>query len=178
MASHLKAYNRVLCCFIEFLTGMVYDPDHKFEVEDILEITADDLLCYFNLRAYGTPEPLDTDLPTHCRSTTLAFYKKAISSFIPNRHHAYDVRTQQGHPTKAPVINDLIKRIKKHEVRAEGVPSQARRDLTLLQFREVTAIAEKATDFSLLLRIPTFIKFQDHLIARVDDTANFFAQEL
>jgi hypothetical protein len=58
-------------------------------------------------------------------------------------------------------------------VRAEGVPPQARRELTQAECRIITRIAEKHISAnSMKLRLPTMAKFQLHLIARIDDTAH------
>jgi hypothetical protein len=96
-----------------------------------------------------------------CRSNTLAFYKKAISFFMPNNHYAYNVITREGNPTRSPAITELIKRVLLHEVQEIGVPSQARRDLSIEELREVIRIAEASQDFPLHLHLPTSINL-DH----------------
>jgi hypothetical protein len=108
----------------------------------------------------------------------LFFYKKAISYFIPNKHHLYDVQSGRGNPTKSPQVNELIKDVQQYEVRAQGVPSQARRDITVDEYREIINITKQHTDFGLTVRLPCMTKFQIHLIARVDDTTHIFANEL
>ena len=63
--------------------------------------------------------------------------------------------------------------MKKSEVRAEGDPPQARRELTEAEFRCIIRIAEQHPDvISMQLRLPTVCKFQLHLIARIDDTTH------
>ena len=49
----------------------------------------------------------------------------------------WDVQNRSGNPTKSILVNELIKRVKEHEVRKEGVASKARRAMELLEFLEV-----------------------------------------
>ena len=73
----------------------------------------------------------------------------------------------------SPGIAALVKGIKKHEVCGEGVPSQARRDVSTEEFRLLLRIAEShMNSFEYCLRLPTMMKFQLHLIARIDDTSH------
>jgi hypothetical protein len=171
-------YKNVLVAFMGYRDGTVYSTDTNFTDDELESITSNDLCEYFLFRAYGTPHPQPEDFPTQCRSSSLHFYKKAISSFMPNRHHVYDVRTLTGNPTRSPAVNDLIKTVKKHEVRAEGVPSQARRDLTVEEYRLIVEYAKKHTDFPLLVRFTCLTKLQINMIARIDDVSNIFANEL
>jgi hypothetical protein len=77
------------------------------------------------VKAHGTPEPGPDDNPTEARSSSLEFWKKAISSFMLNRLMAWNVLNDVGNPTKSIEVNDLIKAIKKKEVRKQGKASTA-----------------------------------------------------
>jgi hypothetical protein len=177
-APHIKTYKKVLLNFLSYRDGTTYNNDHSFDLATLGSITAEDVCRWLRYKAYGSPEPDEDHLPGFARSTTLHFHKKAISYFIPNKHMAYNVETLTGNPTRAPEVNDLIKAVKKHEVRAEGVPSQARREFTIEEFREIIRIAEKDDSFEVKVRLPTVCKLQFHLIARVDDTAHLLCNEL
>jgi hypothetical protein len=73
----------------------------------------------------------------------------------------------------SPAVNSLIRAVKKHEVRGEGVQSVARRALSLDEFCLVMRICERFPNmYELSVRLPTMMKFQVHLIARIDDTAH------
>jgi tRNA(Glu) U13 pseudouridine synthase TruD len=50
------------------------------------------------------------------------FFKKALSSYMPNRLMTWNVAIQQGNPMKSAEVNDLIKKIKKCEVHCVGAP--------------------------------------------------------
>ena len=111
--------------------------DIVFPDNVLASITPTEITRWFKLKAYGDPdadeEAADTK-PTGGRCSSLEFYKKALSSFMPNKHLGYDVITERGNPTKSPAVNDLIKIIRREEVRGEGAPSKARRGLDIQEF--------------------------------------------
>jgi len=123
-------------------------------------------------KAFGNPDPLEDANPTHCRSSTLEYYKKAISSYMPNRLSQWNALAQSGNPTRSIEVNDLMKKMKKKEVRKEGAPSKARRSIKAVEFVEVLKILMSKGEDTPVLRygIPAMMKFQFHLIARIDDT--------
>ena len=55
---------------------------------------------------------------------------------------------------------------------------QARHALTLPEFCSLVGMAPNSDTFNLQVRIPCILKFQVHLIARVDDTAHVLMSEL
>ena len=83
-----------------------------------------------------------------------------------------------GNPTRSPEVNNLIKWVRCHEVCGEGVSSQTRRALTLPEFCSLVGMAPNSETFNLQVRIPCILKFQVHLIARVDDAAHVLMSEL
>jgi hypothetical protein len=170
---NIKKYKSVLCAFLSRRDGVVYNNDTTFDDDVISGITEEEVLRWLNFKAFGVENPGHDDLPSHGRSSTLHFHKKAISFYIPNKHFKWNVETKTGNPTMSPGINALIKTVKKHEVRAEGVPSQARRALSTEEFRLLIRVCERHTNmFAYCLRLPAMMKFQLHLIARIDDTAH------
>ena len=130
------------------------------------------------LTAFGCPDVGDDDVPTCGRSNTLAFHKKALSYFMPNKHLGWNMVSLSGNPTRSPEVNDLIKRVRRHKVHGEGVSSQARRALTLPEFHSLVGMAPNSEIFNLQVHIPCILKFQVHLIARVDDAAHVLMSEL
>lgn len=139
----------------------------------LLGITALDLQYYFNKFAYGKEKPEPDDRPIK-RSSTLAYMKKAISFYMPRRSQQWDSERQQGNPTKSDELNDLIKRVKKFEVRRQGIPSQARRPFEHKEFLNVLdinmndiAIGARAIEMAFLCN--ALWCWQYHLIARLDD---------
>ena len=92
-----------------------YEKDHVFSQEELAALAPNDIKRWMCEKAYGTPEPGPNDHPTLCRSTSLEFWKKAISSFMPNRLMSWNILTNVGNPTKSIEINDLIKAVKKRK---------------------------------------------------------------
>ena len=76
------------------------------------------------LTALGHSDAGDDDVPTCERSNTLAFHKKALSYFMPNKHLGWNMVSLMWNPTRSPEVNNLIKRVRHHEVRGEGVSLQ------------------------------------------------------
>ena len=130
------------------------------------------------LTAFGRSDAGDDDVPTCGRSNTLAFHKKALSYFMPNKHLGWNMVSLSGNPTRSPEVNDLIKRVRRHEVCGEGVCLQVRCALTLPEFRSLVGIAPNSETFNLQVRIPCILKIQVHLIARVDDAAHVLMSKL
>ena len=130
------------------------------------------------LLAFGHSDVGDDDVPTCGRSNTLAFHKKALSYFMPNKHLGWNTVSLLGNPTRSPEVNDLIKQVRHHEVRGEGVSSQARHAPTLPEFCSLVGMAPNSETFNLQVHIPCLLKFQVHLIAKVDDAAHVLMSEL
>lgn len=85
---------------------------------------------WFIITAYGLENPPDNSNPNGCRSSTLKYWKKAISSFMPHQSMAWNSVREEGNPTRSAAVKELIKAVEKKEVRKEGVASKARRPFT------------------------------------------------
>ena len=175
-----RDYQAVLIKLLSYLDAVDYDKDHVFTAERLAAITPADLMRYLNHRCFGneTP-PLDAN-PVGCRSSSISFWKKAISYFMPNRLLVYNELSNQGNPTRSREVNDLIKRVKKKEVRRQGVASSARRPMEDLEFRHLVQLLRADTSASIIRRygIPSLIAFQFSMIARVDDATQFLVDNL
>ena len=125
----MKRYKRQLVKLMEWKHSKSYSLDKTFTQEELLSITAEDVRNYFSLKAFGRERPDDDSRPIYARSNTLYFMKKAISNYIPRKSMAWDPIRNEGNPTRSDLVNDLIKKVKRFEVRQEGVESSARRPL-------------------------------------------------
>ena len=76
--------------FLDSITYFLTDNTVNFSTEQLASITANDVFCYFNFKAYGTPKPGVDDLPKLCFSSTLFYHKKAISYFMPRQNMQWD----------------------------------------------------------------------------------------
>ena len=86
----------VLAKFMSFRDGQNYASNAVFTQEQLIAITALELKRWMQLKAYGTPDPDDDANQTQGRSSSLEFYKKAISFFIPRRLSPWDPITNKG----------------------------------------------------------------------------------
>jgi hypothetical protein len=127
-----------------------------------------------SLLAYQTKEPGEGDHPTEARSMGLEFIKKAVSFFMPNRNVQLNVESQTGNPTISVAVNDLIKKIKKAEVRKLGKKSNAKQDMKRAEFCKCLCLLEaECGNFLKCHRVTAMLKLQFHIIGRSDDISNF-----
>ena len=146
----------------------------------LLSITPKMIVAFLNAKAYGTEYPVEEDRPVRCRSNTLFFYKKALSSFMCNANSNWDDVLNRGNPTKARQVNEMIKRVIKHEVRHEGVSSKARRAFDYKEYLELCKLLRRKgfkTESSILdglryTRLLAMLNLQWQLMARMDDMIN------
>jgi hypothetical protein len=176
----VDTYNGVLRRLMTFVHGLedVYEKDHLFSQEELAALTPNDIKRWMCVKAYGTAEPGVDDNPTLCRSTSLEFWKKAISFFMPNRLMSWNVLSNVGNPTKSIEINDLIKAVKKKEVRKQGKASSARRPLQHEEYQSMLDCLRAHDDPIKRYSLPAFFVFQYNLIARMDDTCKFKIENL
>ena len=175
-----QQYRPCLVSLMSHKDDTEYDRHRHFNQEELLTITPRDIVRWMNLRAYGTEEPGPDDKPTGRRSSGLGFAKKAVSWFMPNRNAHWNVESGWGNPTKSVAVNDLIKAVKKAEVRKQGKKSNAKRDLKRAEFLKTVELLERsnATDFHRRHKVPCMNKFQFHIIGRADDICQIETEDL
>ena len=168
-------YKPMLIQPMSFLDGTQYERDHEFTQERLLQLTPCDIEQWMKKKAYGTPDPGNDATPTEAQSSSLLYWKKALSSYMPNRLMTWNVATQQGNPMKSAEVNNLIKMVKKCEVRHVGVPSKTRRAAKMNEYHTVMHLlmAKPQNDLMCCYLMPSLMKFQFHMIGRVDDCSQF-----
>jgi hypothetical protein len=167
-------YLCVMVEFMSFLHGAEEYPDNAvFTREQLLAITPVDVKQYLCMKAYNDPDPIIANgaRPTNGRSDSLYYIKKALSKYMPYRTANWI--NGQGNPTKSPLVNDMIKEVKKFEVRGEGSKSNAKRPLKQSEFRKTLSLFRGANDWNHKYRYPMMAMWQYHLIGRIDDVVNF-----
>lgn len=128
-------YQPVMAEFMSFFHGAEeYDNDTVFTRDQLLEIRPVDVKRYLCMKAYDDPDPDINNgaRPTRGRSDSLYYAKKALLRCMPYRTASWV--NGQGNPTKSDLVNDMIKEVKKFEVRGEGAPSNAKRALKQSEF--------------------------------------------
>jgi hypothetical protein len=69
--------------FMIFTNGHAYAKDRQSVQDELAPLIPDDVARWMCQKAYGTPEP-DAN-PAQARSSSLEYWKKAISYYMPNR---------------------------------------------------------------------------------------------
>ncbi|KAI9981083.1 hypothetical protein PInf_010492 [Phytophthora infestans] len=155
---------------------MAFRADHNFPTstvfsqEELLEITPDDVCHWMNYRAFGDRSPTEDANPVNARASTLEYAKKAISSFMPRRTVPWDPIRNEGNPTRSEAVNAVIKKVKRSEVRREGVQSAARRPIEYEEFLNLLEqVISRNTKGVLRYLVCAVLTMQWHLLARIDD---------
>jgi len=165
-----KRFKSIMCELMAFKAGHAFPAHSRFSQETLLEVAPEDVCHWMNSRAFGEPEPSDDAKPVNARASTLEYAKKAISSFIPRRTLQWDPIRKEGNPTRSEYVNAVIKRVKRSEVRGEGVQSAARRPIEYEEFINVLEQVRSRSDRgNLKFSVSAALAMQWHLIARIDD---------
>ena len=147
-----------------------YTRVQGFERSKLLLLTPAQIVRFFNYKTYGDANPPETARPEYCRANTLEYLKKAISHFMPRKNAVWDPIRMEGNPTRSSEVNEMIRKVKKFEVRREGVRSSARRPLEFDEF--LTLLSVLRNDKKNLwrkYRASSALTLQWSLITRVDD---------
>ena len=171
-------YYGTLIDFMSFLDSTQYTKASTFTDIELITIQPDDIKRWMCMKVYGDPDPGPDDNPTEGRSSSLEHYKKCLSYYMPNKLTAWNVMTSSGNPSRSIVVNDLIKVVKKKEVRKQGKGSQARRPIEAAEFEQTVHLLEQSDDLKRKYMVATAAKFQYAMVARVDDTAHFKEEDL
>jgi hypothetical protein len=174
-------YKRYL---VEFMTWFherpaSYPQDQDFEQDVLLTVKPKDITRWMCVKAFGMPQPTVNDNPTLGRSSSLAFYKKALSYFMPNKLMTWNEVAQVGNPSKSQEVNNLLKRVKKCEVRKTGKASSARRPLVHGEFQNCLSILQRPeNDYARRYLIPCTMKMQYNMVARLDDVCELEYEDI
>ena len=173
-----KAYASALAAFLSYRDGVVYAKSTQFDDDKLGTITPEQIVCYFNYKAYGTETPSATDKPLHARANALMDIKKKISFFMPLKELPWHPIMRQGNPTKSGKVNEVIKGIKKAEVRHEGKPSQATRPFSLNEFLSILDVVAAVRAEDAVARYRAVSTLQWQLIARITCVQNLTVENI
>ena len=176
-----KSYQSTLVAFMSFFCNVSFNRTHLFSADDLNAVSPQDIVRWMNVKAFGEENPPDSANPLYARSSSLEFWKKALSFYMPNRLLQWNTISNSGNPTKSTNVNDLIKRVKKKEVRKQGVAPQSQRSMKEPEFRVLRTIRQKMGndgDVITKLGIPALINYQFHLIARIDNATQLLIEHV
>jgi hypothetical protein len=185
--NHAK-YKRIVDVFMSFIHGRggegqegEYLLDHAYSKEELLRITPVDLIRWLNVKTFGAENPEHNATPL-VRASTLDFWKKAISSFMPDRLMQWSVGRNEGNPTRSIEVNSLLKHVRKMEARKQGAESQRRRPMVELEFATMMKVffdtGIKSKSLIWLYGMRALVNYQFHLMARVDDTTQVVLEHI
>lgn len=171
-SSQKLRYHAILAEMFEYLHGRRYPSDKTFTIEERGALTPRDIYRWMCYRTFGKEDPSQDDTPK-IRSSTIQYWKKAISCFMPT-HGAWNEQHNTGNPTRAKLINGLHKAVKKHETRGTGQKPKADRSFTPSEFDQVLDLFDAYGPLNSIQskRFLACIKFQYHMVARADDTSH------
>ena len=72
-------YRSSLAALMSFKHGVTHPSNAEFTRDELATVTPNDIVMFFNQRAYGMPTPPPDARPVHCRSNTLFYWKKAVA---------------------------------------------------------------------------------------------------
>lgn len=110
-----KQYKGTLDSLMSFVHGRAYGQGKTYTKGELRALTPKDVVRWMNLKAFGITDPPADANPTLARSNSLAYWKKAISFFMPNRLIVWVSGRNEGNPTRSVEVNSLIKRVKKRK---------------------------------------------------------------
>eukprot|EP00957_Ditylum_brightwellii_P126176 9619617-Ditylum_brightwellii.AAC.1 len=82
---------------------------------ELLQLQPCDIYHWMSLKVYGKDNPSPEDNPTYRQSSSLEYYKKAISFLMPCQLKMWNVITSSVNPTRSVDVNSLIKAVRKKE---------------------------------------------------------------
>lgn len=149
-----------------------YTIETVFSNEQLFDTKPEDIVRWFKLLAYGNTEAdIEIDLPTECRLNTLEYTKKSISHFMPDKGTPWSVRHSSGNPTRSMAIMDVLKKVKRAEIRGQGKESQARGPFVEPEYEQCVKMFEANEDIELRLFTSSIFRTQYNLGGRIDDVS-------
>lgn len=157
-----------------------YDFDATFTQEELGAVTPEQVRGFLAEMAYGTPNPQPEDCPTEARLNSLAYAKKAISYFMPNKHMQYNVLLRQGNPTQSPAVKELFDEVQRRETRGQGAADKSRRSFKMEEFLALLDGIRNSDieDIRIQYGVPALFTFGFHMICRIDDCCQASNQQM
>lgn len=170
LAAHPK-YHNYLISLMSYTFGREYQRGQQFNPDVFRVLTPRHIVRWMHEKAFGKPDPdYLADKPSNCRANTIEFMKKAVSYYMPDAHQWTEATTPpSGNPTKAKLIHKLLAVVRKAEVQGQGAKPQARRELSIAEFRKAIEILRTEVSFFSRWKYPTQLAMQFSLVGRGDD---------
>ena len=148
----------------KYTKHMIFTEERKYT------ILPEHIVRYMWLKVYGKADPDVNDMSTQERLSSLEFTKKDISYFMPDKIQSWSIRRKDGNPTWSVSVNDLIKLVKKKEVRHQGKKSQAWSPLTENEYESLVGLLKSHPDLLKQFFGAGIIKYQYIMGAHINDS--------
>eukprot|EP00957_Ditylum_brightwellii_P129707 9894429-Ditylum_brightwellii.AAC.1 len=109
---------------MSYLCRRTYPSNKEFSTRELDCLKPHNIYQWLAMKAYGKDDPSPSNNPTKGRSTSLKYYKKALSYFMPNCHMVWNELMKARNPTRSEDVNDLIGAVILEEVQKQRKPSQ------------------------------------------------------
>ena len=116
-STNRSRYKQELVKCFNFLFNTSHDYSHNFSNDELFQLTLEHIYGFLAEKDFGTSSPSEDCKPMYGRASSMEFTKKAILFYMPNSLMKWDVGNRSRNPTKSVLVNELIKRVKKHKVR-------------------------------------------------------------
>ena len=174
-------YHRYIVSLMSFIDNYNYPKEQLFTVRQLSQVVPDDVvrwMLHTTLGIHSLDDYVD-GMHFQRRSSSLEVMKKAVSWYMPDRVTGWNTQAAAGNPTKSTTVNDILKFVKKMEVRRNALPSKAKDPLMMHHFRAALRVLEvDPNNFNNFYRFTCMMKFQYHLIGRCDDMGNFLIRDI
>ena len=94
----VKRYFTCLLAMMRHKDSINYPKNKVFTVDELAAVQPEHVARYFCKRAFGTKTPTQNSLPT-TRKSTVSYWKKGISYFMPSQAPWTDAAGGYGNPT-------------------------------------------------------------------------------
>ena len=150
-----------------------YPTARAFTVNELLDITPEDVRRWMSLMAYHKENPSKEDRPIYNTKNSLAYTKKALSYYMVHSDVQWNDITRFGNPTKSKAVNTFLRLINKLGTSDQGKASNADRAFEYEEVYAAINILSESGSSSAIERAmyACMFTYQCHMIARVDDVS-------
>ncbi len=133
-------------------------------------LTPDDVVKYFSWRTYGVPDNEDENAIARVRKSSLDYWKKSISAFMPDNGHDWQPVTKFGNPTRSHEVRQFIAKVQRKQCRGQGQEPKARRAATSNEMTQTQTLLRESPESGNVTRygVPALNNFQAQMLSRVD----------
>ncbi|CAB9496607.1 expressed unknown protein [Seminavis robusta] len=167
-----KKHQTTMVGFMSWFHESVFPKNQEFAKDQLNQILPSNIKAYLEFRAYGKANPQEGDFPILMRAGSVEKLKQSISWYMPNKNVPW-IDGRGGNPARHASLNEVIKKIERHEARDEGKDANDKRPYNDNEFFKLLEMLRRKEDFDHNMKYPMMSLWSYHLIHRLDDTCHF-----